>query len=613
MIEQFHFLRPGWLLLLLPLAAWLWGLFRGRYDHGNWRAVVDERLMPYVLSGSGGARGHGVRALPGAAAGLAIIALAGPTWEKLPQPVYQTETALVIMLDLSRSMDAADIKPSRLVRARHKIADILNLRTEGQTGLVVYAADAFAVTPLTSDTETVMAMLPNLDSSLMPAQGSRADRAVERALELFENAAHKRGDLLLISDGIGDSELQRVEALLARHAEFRLSVLAVGTVDGGPIPLASGGFLKTGDGAIVISSMQEDNLRRLADHGGVYATLSSDDIDINTLAYVFEASIDSSAARRADDRRTEVWRELGPWLLLAALPLAALAFRRGLFWLLPLWLVVVPPNADAIDWQALWQNQDQRASRLFAAEDYAAAAEIFDDPAWKASSQYRAGDYAGALDNWNAVDSDQALYNRGNALARLQRYDDALAAYDALLERNPEHRDALFNKRAIEEFLRNRQQQQQQQSGEGGEQQQSQDQQQQQSQGGPQQQSQNGQQGQQQGDDEQQGAGAGQPQSPAGEPQDDDQRQNAGQDGEQQRERQDDAGEQGSSEAGQGSESETAAPGAEPREGIDEQMSAQAAEQWLRKIPDDPGGLLRRKFLYQYRQRGTVDDEAESW
>ena len=100
MIEQFHFLRPGWLLLLLPLAAWLWGLFRGRYDHGNWRAVVDERLMPYVLSGSGGARGHGVRALPGAAAGLAIIALAGPTWEKLPQPVYQTETALVIMLDL---------------------------------------------------------------------------------------------------------------------------------------------------------------------------------------------------------------------------------------------------------------------------------------------------------------------------------------------------------------------------------------------------------------------------------------------------------------------------------------------------------------------------------
>jgi Ca-activated chloride channel family protein len=601
MIEQFHFLRPGWLLLLLPLAAWLWGLFRGRYDHGIWRTVVDERLMPHVLSGSGGARGHVARAMPGAAAALAIIALAGPTWEKLPQPVFQTETALVIMLDLSRSMDAADIKPSRLVRARHKIADILSLRAEGQTALVVYAADAFAVTPLTSDTETIMAMLPDLDSSLMPAQGSRADRAVERALELFENAAHQRGDLLLISDGIGDTELQRIEALLSRHADFRLSVLAVGTADGGPIPLASGGFLKTGDGAIVISPMQEGNLRRLADHGGVYATLSSDDIDINTLAYVFEASIDSSAARLDENRSAEVWRELGPWLLLAALPLAALAFRRGLFWLLPLWLAVVPPDADALDWQALWQNPDQRANGLFEREDFAAAAEIFDDPAWKAAAQYRAGDYAGALDNWSVVDGDDALYNRANALARLQRYDDALAAYDALLERNPEHQDALFNRRAIEEFLRNRQQQQQ-QSGEGGQQQQSQDSQQQQSQDGQQQQSQGGQQQQSQGGQQQQGEGEPQDE---GEPQQQQQQQQSGEGGEPRQSQ--DGQQQGEGEPGDEGERQG------ERERVDEQMSAQAAEQWLRKIPDDPGGLLRRKFLYQYRERGTVDDEAESW
>ena len=561
MIEQFHFLRPGWLLLLLPLAAWLWGLFRGRYDHGIWRAVVDERLMPHVLSGSGGARGHVARAMPGVAAALAIIALAGPTWEKLPQPVFQTETALVIMLDLSRSMDAADIKPSRLVRARHKIADILSLRAEGQTALVVYAADAFAVTPLTSDTETIMAMLPDLDSSLMPAQGSRADRAVERALELFENAAHRRGDLLLISDGIGDTELQRIETLLARHADFRLSVLAVGTADGGPIPLASGGFLKTGDGAIVISPMQEDNLRRLADHGGVYATLSSDDIDINTLAYVFEASIDSSAARLDENRSAEVWRELGPWLLLAALPLAALAFRRGLFWLLPLWLAVVPPDADALDWQALWQNPDQRANGLFEREDFATAAELFDDPAWKAAAQYRAGDYAGALDSWSVVDGDDAL----------------------------------------EEFLRNRQQQQQ-QSAEGGQQQESQDGQQQQSQDGQQQQGEGGQQQQSQGGQQQQGEGEPQDE---GEPQQQQQQEQSGEGGEP-RESQD-GQQQGEGEPGDEGERQG------ERERIDDQMSAQAAEQWLRKIPDDPGGLLRRKFLYQYRERGTVDDEAESW
>ncbi len=607
MIEQFHFLRPYWLLLLLPLAAWFWGLFRGRYDYGNWRAVIDERLLPHVLSGNDSDRGHGTRALPGAAAVLAIIALAGPTWEKLPQPVYLKDTALVIMLDLSRSMDAADLKPSRLTRARLKIADILNLRAEGQTALVVYAADAFAVTPLTSDTQTILAMLPDLGSSLMPAQGSRADRAVARALELFRNAGHDRGDLLLVSDGIGATELQRIEAMQAQHSEFRLSVLAVGTDDGGPIPLANGGFLKASDGSIVISPLREDGLRQVAQvGGGVYATISSDDIDINTLSYTFESSIDASAAHRDKNRSTELWREFGPWLLLLALPLAALTFRRGLIWLLPLWLVVMPPDANAFDWHSLWQNDAQRAGQLFEQGDYAAAAKTFDDPAWKASSQYRAGDFAAALDSWKRVDDDDALYNRGNALAGMQRYEEALAAYKAVLERNPQHEDALFNKRAIEEFLRQRQQQQQQQAGQGEQQKPQSGQQQNQSNG-----QQNAPQGQQQQGNLQPQAEDGQEgQSAQGERQNVQQgeqqqkpasvQQSAQQDGERQPDQPQDTQAQ----------SALAEENAQQRE---EQMSAQAAEQWLRKIPDEPGGLLRRKFLYQYRARGGVADEAESW
>jgi len=609
MIEQFHFLRPYWLLLLLPLLAWFWGLFRGRYDYGNWRAVIDERLLPHVLSGGGGERGHGTRALPGTAAALAILALAGPTWEKLPQPVYLKDTALVIMLDLSRSMDAADLKPSRLTRARLKIADILNLRAEGQTALVVYAADAFAVTPLTSDTQTILSMLPNLETTLMPAQGSRADRAVARAIELFGNAGHDRGDLLLVSDGIGETELQRIEALRARHPEYRLSVLAVGTADGGPIPLSSGGFLKTGDGSIVISPLREDGLRRVAqDGGGVYATISSDDIDINTLSYTFESSIDASAAHRDRNRSTELWREFGPWLLLVALPLAALAFRRGLIWLLPLWVVVMPPDANAFDWHSLWQTDAQRAGQLFEQGEYAAAAKAFDDPSWKASAQYRAGDFAAALDSWKRVEDEDALYNRGNALAGMQRYEEALATYDALLKRDPEHEDALFNKRAIEDFLKQRQQQQQQQQQAGqGEQQQPQ--------GGQKENQPNGQRDaqrgqQQQGDSRPRAEDGQEGQSAQGEQQNAQQgeqqqdpsggQQSAQQDGEQQPDR------------SQGAPAQSAA-GEENAQQREEQMSAQAAEQWLRKIPDEPGGLLRRKFLYQYRARGGVAEEAESW
>ena len=601
MIEQFHFLRPGWLLLLIPLSLILWMLFKARYDSASWRTVIDERLLPFVLSGVDQKRRSAMRWIFGAVAALAIVALAGPAWEKLPQPLFHKETALVIALDLSRSMNATDIKPSRLARARHKITDILNLRLEGQTALLVYAADAFTVTPLTTDVDTIMALLPVLESEMMPAQGTRADRAIGLAFELFDNSGVTRGDVLLISDGLSARELEQVESLQAAKPGHRLSVLAIGTLDGGPVPLKNGGFLKDKDDAIVIARLQEDNLRRVAQlGGGVYATISTDDIDINTLAYLLESDVDEREARLADGA-TDLWRELGPGLLLVLLPFAALAFRRGMIWLLPLWLVVIPPDAHAIDWQSLWQNSNQRASGLFEQGEHEAAAELFDKPEWQASSQYRAGDYGAALETWQQFDDADALYNRGNALARLGRLDEALEAYETLLRDDPGHQDALYNKQQIEEFLERQQQQQQNQQGE-----QQQEPQQGERQGDPSQA--DGQQGEQQQGNRQQA------------------QQQSGQDGAQDSEMQDPAADEPrQAQANQGEQSEQqqaarqpdtdgqAQGDAEQLTRLDQQMSEQAAEQWLRKIPDDPGGLLRRKFLYQYRKRGGVDTEAQSW
>jgi Ca-activated chloride channel family protein len=578
-IELFHLLRPWWLLLLIPLAGAMWLLLKNHYHTGSWRAVIDARLLPFVLSAGGqNVRGWG-RWILGCVALLAIIALAGPTWEKLPQSVYHKQTALVIALDLSRSMDAADLKPSRLTRARHKIADILHLRQEGQTALVVYAADAFTVTPLTSDVDTILALLPNLETGLMPAQGTRADRALKLALQLFTNSGISRGDVLLVSDGLSDLEVKRVETLLGEKPGQRLSVLAVGTREGGPVPLMNGGFLKDRDGAIVITGLLEDNLRRIAKRGGgVYVAISANDIDIDTLVYTMDSSIDDRQARLSD-RSTDIWRELGPWLLLFALPLAALGFRRGLVWLLPLYIMVLPPDAQAFDWQTMWQNNDQRASQLFARGEHAAAAELFDNPQWRASSSYRSGDYEIALETWQQLEGNDADYNRANTLARLGRYDDALATYQRLLEQNPAHQDARYNKQALEEWLKNQQQQQQQQ--------------------------------QQQGEQANQ-----QQQSESDEAQADDSRQSY-----ENEQSQADSGGQGqqqtpqqqSQPSEQSAEQEQKAAESEARAELDQKMTEQAAEQWLRKIPDDPGGLLRRKFVYQYRQRGGVDAEAQSW
>jgi len=613
MIDQFHFLRPEWLLALILLGVVLWLLRRRGYQSGNWRAVIDARLLPYVLSADGTGSVNRLSWILGVVASLAIIALAGPTWEKRQQSMYQQRSALVVALDLSRSMDATDIRPTRLTRARHKIVDILNLRKEGQSALVVYAADAFAVTPLTSDVETILALLPDLETGLMPSQGTRADRALERALELFDNSAVRRGDVLLVTDGISDLEVQRIEALLEKHPGQRLSVLAIGTADGGPVPLKNGGFLKDRQGAIVITRLNAENMRHIASLGsGAFATISSDDIDINTLNYIMETGLDDSDAQLSD-RSADLWRELGPALLLFALPLAALAFRRGLIWLAPIYLLVLPPDASALDWQSLWQNSDQQALQLYREGRHQQAAELFRDEAWQATAKYRAGDYSAAAESWQQQEGEAADYNRANALALQGQYQDALAAYDRLLKQSPDHQDARFNRQAIENWLKQQQDgQQQQQSGESD---------------GPT--YRDGQQQQQQsgesGDDPQQGQQSGRESgdsNPGEESRQGEQGTDAPQSGSDQA-RGEAADGQSEDQSQQGS-LEDRPEGQEPGESeaqqdsdsvanLDQQMSEQAAEQWLRKIPDDPGGLLRRKFLYQYRQRGDADKELQAW
>ena len=589
MIEQFHLLRPWWLLALIPLMAMLWLMTRQRFDSGSWRPVIDPKLLPHLLTpGEGGSRAWS-QWLTGTVGMLSIIALAGPTWDKLPQPVFNTQAALVIALDLSRSMDVADIRPSRLVRARHKIADILHRRKEGQTALVVYAADAFTVTPLTDDVETILALLSSLSSDIMPAQGSRAGHALVLAFELFANSAVAQGDILLVSDGLDDNETSRIESELGRNPAYRLSVLAIGTRDGGPIPLKQGGFLKDSSGAIVIARLEENNLRQVAKAGnGAFAALSSDDRDINALVYAMAPRIIDQQAKLSDSN-AELWREQGPWLILLLIPLVALTFRRGVLWLMPLYMLALPPDAQALEWDSIWKNQDQRAADLFEEDKFAPAAGLFADPAWKASSQYRAGEYEMALKQWQQLDSEAALYNRGNALAKLGRYPQAVEAYQHLLQRNPRHQDAIYNKQQIEELLQNQQSQQDQKNQESSDSQ------------SPEQSDSDSAQAN---EDSDSGAGEQSSSDPS-----------AGEDNPEQKAR---------SEAGTDTEpqdpadSDPSSGGADPGgqealANLDQQMSEQAAEQWLRKIPDDPGGLLRRKFLYQYRKRGGGETQEQTW
>jgi len=606
-MDSCHFLRPEWLWLILPLALLLWLLDRRRGRAGSWQTVCDARLLPYILQGSEARPARWPLLVMGLAGLLAILALAGPTCDKREQPVFRNPSALVIALDLSRSMDATDVKPSRLQRARLKLIDILKQRREGQTALIVYAADAYTVSPLTDDANTIINLVNSLDTNMMPVQGSRAATAVAKAAQLLQQAGVPKGDILLVTDGIDKKDLNATLAELKQH-QHRLSVLAVGTPDGAPIALRDGGFLKNGRGDIVIPKLNPQPLQQLARQGGGrYHALTVDDSDINTLLTGVNRKHKSEQAVKG--LKSDQWYEDGPWLLLLLLPLAALAFRRGALAVVVLAAIIpLPHDADAAGLADMWRNQDQQGLQQLRQGHAKQAARLFKDPQWQAAAHYRAGEYKQAVKALDGINSADALYNKGNALARLGDLQGAMKAYDQALKLDPKQEDARYNRDLVKKQLKKQQSQQkqsQQKQGKGDKQQQHDAGNKQQNKQGQKQDQQGKQQsGQQQ--QNRQGKQQSAQQNGKQQGQKKEQQQQAAQQAQQNKK---DQAESEQQQAARQQKKDDAKPDGKQQAAVPDRNHTKSSEndiatkQWLRRIPDDPGGLLRRKFQYQYQQQ----------
>ena len=598
-MADFHFLRPLW-LLALPVGAWLiWRLTRGGSGGGRWRTFVDEALQPFVLAGEKtGLRGR--NRLPGialAAWSLAVLALAGPSWERLPVPAYRSDEALVAVLDLSLSMDAADVQPTRLARAKLKLLSLLERREAGQTALVVFSAHAFTVTPLTSDTGTIAALISSLSTDIMPSRGSYPAAGLDKGAQLLRQAGLSRGELLLITDA--EPSPGSLEAARALRAEgITVHVLAVGTADGGPIPQAGGGFLTDGVGQVVVPRLDAAGLERLAAAGGGrFAALTVDDRDLD---YLFAASRAPGGILGSEEDtaayQTEIWQDQGGWLILALLPLVALAFRRGWVAVWAAWLVLPVPEAHALTWADLWQRRDRQGQEAFENGDHRRASELFDDPQWLAAAHYRAGAFGDSAITLQALDTAEAHYNRGNALARAGNLGGAIEAYSRALELDPGHEDARYNRDLL--MQQSPESQSQSQQGEPGEEGEQPDQSQQ----------------SQSSDDSQvprQDSSPTGTQGEAGESPERDDAQGAHAAQQEEQGQSSPAEPAAAAEAG-GEQARGEQPVPSPAD-LEEWASEQAAEQWLRRIPEDPGGLLRRKFLYQYQRLGVDQDGNYVW
>ncbi|HEY8682103.1 MAG TPA: tetratricopeptide repeat protein, partial [Rhodanobacter sp.] len=238
-------------------------------------------------------------------------------------------------------------------------------------------------------------------------------------------------------------------------AGVQVSVLGVGTPQGGPVPLPDGGFLRDAQDHLVLARREDGALAALAAAGGGrYVTMSADHADIDAL----HAQLRAGPVAKASGQTSDEWQDRGPWLLLPLLLVVALAFRRGWLLLLPLLLLpMLPATAEATSWHDLWQRPDQQAAQALRHGDAKQAQQLAADPAWRGAAAYRAGDYAAAAQALQHAPGGDAMYNLGNALARQHQYQQAIDAYDRALKLDPTNADATANRKAVEDWLRRQQ------------------------------------------------------------------------------------------------------------------------------------------------------------
>ncbi|MGA3798723.1 tetratricopeptide repeat protein [Pseudomonas fluorescens] len=571
-----YWFRPWW-LLLLPLLGWLlWQLWHRKKRAGRWQMILPPAFHAALLSGGSGRDSK----LPWIALGLAwlltVLALLGPGWQRVEQTSQKPADPLVVILELTPEMLATDVTPNRLEQARRKLLDLLQIRSDAQTAIVVYAGSAHTLVPLSDDLATSRNLLDALKPSLMPEAGHRADLAVLKALALLDQAALGDGRILLIGSSLTDQERLGIRrALSGKSTQFLM--LGIGTAEGSPITQEDGSFLKDEQGAILVPRLDEPGLKSFAnDLDGRYRQARLDDSDLHALGL-----LDGPRNLRNDGQtlRLDTWADQGYWLLLPLLLLAACAGRRGWLLCLPL-LLALPQPSYAFDLADLWLRPDQQGLHLLKQKRPAEASRRFENHQWQGVALYEAGDYAGAAQRFAEGDDAHAHYNRGNALAKSGELEAALDAYEQALERQPDLRPALTNKALVERLLKEKN-----------------------TPPAPEPDATSNARPETESAEPPPGAAA-QPSS-SGEPKTEGQPPRPGEEQSPTRPPKPGTNEVPGSELG---DEQHTTPPLRPATDSIEGEQRQALEQWLRQIPDDPGELLRRKFWYEQQQHQDQEE-----
>ncbi|MFY2507170.1 vWA domain-containing protein [Vibrio pectenicida] len=437
-ITQFHFIRPFWLLALIPMLLLLWLRWREE-SKPSWKDILPEHLRQALIIGEHGWRKQLPLKLLVVIIGLAIITCAGPSWQRQASPFGEDKASMLVVMDNSDSMLQKDLPPSRLERSKQKIHDLLSARKGGSTGLVVYSGSAHVAMPITQDSHVFAPFLAAISPEIMPAKGKMA----EKALPLIDQQLKGQlgSTVLLVTDGVNPATIEAFKTYFA-DKPYQLLILAAGNaelVSDRPIDLHS--------------------LRQLASvTSGHLVEVTVDNTDIDTLSRYIERNM------QLNGDLSMPWQDMGYELLVPIAVIMLLWFRKG--WLVQWCLIVVitttlflpqQVKAETVSlkadipevvqevttwdkvsqwWWDLWLTPNQQGQRLFNQNEYLEAAKHFTDPLRKGTAYYYAAEYKFAHSTFLGMQNapskarrELGLYNAASALARQREY---LAARDVL-------------------------------------------------------------------------------------------------------------------------------------------------------------------------------------
>lgn len=462
-LSQLHFAHPLWFLLLIAIPL-VWGLFFLYYSKQQplhqLEKFIDKHLIPYLLiTGEEKKKKLWSPILFWSFAwSFLVLALAGPRWDFREAITFTRDQSLVILLDLSESMNADDISPSRLGRAKQKVEDLLNMSTGVKIGLVAFAADPHMIVPMTEDKETIRHLLPSLDTDLVYVQGSKLTPALEMASTMLENEPGNNKAIVVMSDGGFEDSNAIYTAKKLADKGIVLYTVGVGSTQGAPLKNHQGLIVKK-NGSPIISKLEKEKFCEISKigHGRYFDADHSKQI-----ALIFEDLEKRSDIQQEMHKTERFWEEHFYLFILPILPFFLFWYRRG--YIIALFPLLLMPTYSEASLNDYFYNREELANKAYENEEYDTAADTFQDPYRKGVSYYRMGDYKTAEELFRKSTrpevASSASYNLGNALAKQNKLEDAIAAYETTLEKCPNHKEAQENLALVRKILLEQKQQQ---------------------------------------------------------------------------------------------------------------------------------------------------------